>query len=196
MHHEFLEPYRVQSTWDGPEGIQDLFINEFRPDQWTFEFNFKRTGSQHFFASDVAFYQLAMVAKANGFEGVLPSVIVRSSIGNKEAKARLFGLESGSLEMMNAFFNDTVNGRSTFYLLKQAGLQAFAVTMDADYLEREGEDSILSFDMRVHVSPLGAVVPIRTLAPNPAGLKVLAPWVSATCPVLPRSHPNHRRGQC
>ena len=155
FEHEFVEFNQVKSVWVGPDGQESFFDNEFNEDKWVFHKNFKRSGTKDFFASDVAIHQYRMVAEENDFVDVLPSEIVRERVVNRETLALISAHENGSNRMMEVFFTQTPNGKSTQQLLMYFDLSATHVTMDATGWNFEGDP--LGAHIKIHVEPITGV---------------------------------------
>ena len=125
--HE-VEGNMVRSRYVDHEFNESVFVNTYDPDGWLMEHNFKKTETHGFFASDVALRQLELVY--GSLEKVpRPAFIMRQNVSNNAAWDALVGLESGSAEMTRAFF-ETVNGKTTRYLMESMKLEASTVTMD------------------------------------------------------------------
>lgn len=139
----------IQSTWGGG-GADSYFKNEYTPERWTFMANYKNVTTNEFFANDVAAVQYEKVAKAEGFYGEMPSLIVRRDVLNKTTLEKIAGLENGSAALKDAFL-DTPNGKSTRHILDGHNLQPDSVMVLHRY--ESGREPPLATDIHVHVSP-------------------------------------------
>lgn len=172
FEHEFSDPYTMKSVHIGEDGQRNFFENEFTPEQWTFKSNFKNSPLD-IFASDVGIYQYQQVAEEYEFSGVLPSIIKRERVANRETIGRLSGLENGSREMMDVFLNETPNGKSTWHLLKRFGLRALKVTIEPTSW---GQDELLSAHVYIDVAASTDEIPADQPPPLPADdQQVVAP---------------------
>lgn len=107
---------------------EDVFSNEYRPEKWTFDVNY-RGKHQDFYANDVVRFQYSKIAKALGFFGAMPKTILRKNVINTETLDKVKGLESGSDNLCKVFLEDTPNGKSTARVLKDFGLRATRVNI-------------------------------------------------------------------
>ena len=132
--------HEVSSTYiDEVDGnrYESWFVNEFHEDIWIFKQNYKTKPpvkgtsksvvSDRFYASDVARYQYELVASKHGFYGRLPSIIKRENVLNYSALTRTGSSESDAAGMMNAFFTQTPNGKSTLRILEDFDLEPVSV---------------------------------------------------------------------
>ncbi|WP_346833464.1 RHS repeat-associated core domain-containing protein [Pseudomonas abietaniphila] len=103
------------------------YWNRFEKHEWTFMHNFKYSDSGKIFANDVARHQYKAVAKANHFFGHLPSTIRRFKVINETTLSKTEGLENESAEMLEVFFSQTPNGKTTQRILDDFDLKATAV---------------------------------------------------------------------
>jgi insecticidal toxin complex protein TccC len=89
--------------------------------------NYKFSDSGKIFANDVARYQYERVSKAQGFFGHLPSTIRRFKVVNETTLSKTEHLENDSPQMLDVFFSQTPNGKTTQRILDDFGLKATAV---------------------------------------------------------------------
>jgi len=127
LSHQINDRNIIKSTYTSPDiPSRFSFENEFLPGRWRFLDNF-RDPKSNFYASDVTWQQYAAVSKKNNFYGVLPKLIVRWDVINKNALSATDKLESGSKEMLDSFLNSEGNGRSTQRILDEFSLHATKV---------------------------------------------------------------------
>ena len=96
------------------------FLNNFTADRWTLKHNY-RNPRAGFYGADVIEHQYRLVSHKDGFENILPSLIVRENVLNEDTLHKLEGIENGSMKMM-AVFLKTVIGRSTQRIANEFGL--------------------------------------------------------------------------
>jgi insecticidal toxin complex protein TccC len=145
--HEMRDKHTIVSKYQ-PAGHtrQNLFINKFEPDTWTFKNNnnfIKEVPA--LYANEIAAYQYYKVSKAVGFIGKLPSLIIRSNISNMGVKKMAREHASDTPEFTQAFLTKTQNGRSTQRILDDFGL----IPMKIEHFLNEIE----MLDVHVHVEP-------------------------------------------
>ncbi|WP_339058160.1 hypothetical protein [Candidatus Regiella endosymbiont of Tuberolachnus salignus] len=103
-----------------------LFINEYKPGKWSFNYN-SRESSEPFHASDIAVFQETKIAKENKFIGIVPSLIIRKEVTNPITLKKTEG-KSGE-ELLRVFLEETPNGKSTQRILNEFGLKAIKVEL-------------------------------------------------------------------
>ncbi|CAI8865413.1 insecticidal toxin complex protein TccC [Pseudomonas sp. IT-P100] len=143
--HEFQSVSRYDPSVYKP----DSFTNVFERHTWTFEDNYRNPDSSNYFANDVAKFQYDRVSKAGGFFGHLPSIIRRWAVSNRQTLQVTRNMESGSSELLEAFMNKTVNGKSTQRILDDFGLRAIRVDFADDTFDVYVEpvtDEIVEYD--------------------------------------------------
>ncbi|RON01999.1 hypothetical protein BK659_26180 [Pseudomonas brassicacearum] len=82
------------------------YFNMVSRHEWEFKQNYKYKDSGAIFANDIFRAQYPVSAERNDFYGELPSIIRRSKVKNQITLDKTSGLESGSPEMMEAFFSN------------------------------------------------------------------------------------------
>ncbi|ELF4588574.1 RHS repeat protein [Salmonella enterica] len=111
------------------------FTNNYKPDTWTFLYNFKLQeidkGVNPYFASHVAQYQYLLAAVSGGWVGQMPSTLIRKNVINKDTIVNTAGLKGEQL--MSAFLNNTPNGKSTAKILEAFNLNATSVKIKNTY---------------------------------------------------------------
>ena len=125
------------------------FKNEYLPGRWRMMENFRAPGAEAN-ATDVTWHQYELVSKRNNFYGVLPQVIVRWDVVNKDA----LGATNKQEGMLVNFLDSAGNGRSTQRIMDAFGLRATAID------RREVRDAFKGMDIdiiAVHVEPDPAV---------------------------------------
>ncbi len=174
------------------------FENEYSPGRWRMKENFRAPGYGPN-ATDVTWHQYEQVAKQNNFYGVLPKVIVRWNVVNKEA-LRATEKPEGILER---FLNSEGNGRSTQRIMNAFGLQATKVERKEIYDLQSGSDIQI---IAVHVEPIpmdGLLAhealrkeverDLRRASRNPISRAAHAVWRTAKQAVLPaNTNTGHR----
>lgn len=144
QHTHFPEaPYRI-STQLHQGG--DEFINTYKPEQWTFEYNFKRSQTRDFYANDIVRDQYEIIASKENFYGVLPSVIKNSAVSNYYTLQATATLASNTPQLLRVFLEQTPNGKRT-----QRVLDDFA--MKAQSVHRSEEDLLQFVDFLICVVP-------------------------------------------
>ncbi len=120
------------------------FFNRVSDHEWEFMQNYKFADAGEIFANDVFRKQYEVASRRNDKFGVLPSTIRRSKVKNQTTLDQTQGLESGSPELMEAFFQGP-NGKTTKKVMEDFGLIATGVT-----IEPNGKD----LDFVVAVKPI------------------------------------------
>ncbi|WP_223532222.1 RHS repeat domain-containing protein [Pseudomonas sp. GL-RE-20] len=122
------------------------YFNMINRYEWEFKQNYKFPDSGPVFANDIFRHQYEVAAQRNNNYGELPSVVRRSKVKNQITLDKTQGLESGSSELLEAFFQ-TPNGKTTQRVIEDFGLIATSVTT-----ELNGKD----LDFVVAVKPVGS----------------------------------------
>jgi insecticidal toxin complex protein TccC len=112
--------------------ISDNFNNVYFPHHWIFKHNFRNASTTDYYANDVTRYQYTRIARSQNFYGVLPSLITRSGVMNRETLKATKYLKSGSTQMRHVFLSETKNGKSTQRILNDFGLEATKVERIVD----------------------------------------------------------------
>uniref|UniRef100_UPI0010357176 RHS repeat domain-containing protein n=1 Tax=Pseudomonas sp. Sample_10 TaxID=2448269 RepID=UPI0010357176 len=146
------------------------YFNMINKYEWEFKQNYKYSDSGRVFANDIFRHQYKVAAQRNNNYGELPSVIRRSKVKNQITLDKTQGLESGSSELLEAFFQ-TPNGKTTQRVIEDFGLIATAVTK-----ELNGKD----LDFVVAVKPMGnyeTVVysPVKPISRRPVSKAIVIP---------------------
>ncbi|GFM68934.1 hypothetical protein PSCICJ_50520 [Pseudomonas cichorii] len=146
-YHEFENTYTISSKLSHKDyKFEDYFENKFLPHKWTFKQNFKHIRAEPVVHADqIAVEQFIRVSNAEGFPNALPSVIKRSLVINQGVIEVARKYASGSPELLNAFLNDTQNGKSTQRILN-------TLKMVATRVETKLSGSS-DWDIYVHVEP-------------------------------------------
>lgn len=133
------------------------YWNRFEKHEWTFMHNFKFSDSGKIFANDVARHQYKAVAKANQFFGHLPSTIRRFKVVNETTLSKTEGLEDESAEMLEVFFSQTPNGKTTQRILDDFDLKATSVRR---------EPNAGKIDFVISVEPKGPYTRVTAADPD------------------------------
>lgn len=118
--------------------------NEIEPGVWIFANNFRTDGP---FANEVFRFQHMMDSALFGGDTMLPSVIKRSNVINEVTLDRTRGLENHSKVLMDAFLENTPNGKSTKRIIQMYDAHAVSVSREDD------PDASYSADFYVFVFP-------------------------------------------
>ncbi|HHH1655707.1 TPA: RHS repeat-associated core domain-containing protein [Yersinia enterocolitica] len=111
----------------------NVYVNKYSAHKWTFMAN-DRDLTEPYYASDVTAYQYKTIAKLNGFEGELPSIIKREDVINMDTLRQTAG-KSGRV-LMSAFFEDTQNGRSTMRIMQEHGMEPIRVEREDIWIDK------------------------------------------------------------
>jgi insecticidal toxin complex protein TccC len=149
--HNLYRDYQIISKSPAnSRGVQSWYDNTFEPHQWTFGYNARAEETQPaIYANEVTMEQYWRVAKKHQFMGQLPSRIIRSSIINACVYEVAEKYSSGSDALMNAFLQETQNGKSTQRILDDFGLKPTLV--EARFSPSRDVDVI------VHTEPISSV---------------------------------------
>lgn len=115
------EPYTIISTATDSD---DVFVNTYLPEKWIFTMNFKTSGTREYYASDIVRSQYETISTKMGFYGVLPSLIINSSVVNKTTQRVTANIPTRSPELLQRFLYSTPNGKRTQRVLDDFGLEA------------------------------------------------------------------------
>ena len=146
LSHKVYRTHTVESVYTAPlvPGAY-RFKNEYLPGRWRMMENFRAPGEGPN-ATDVTWHQYEQVSRQNNFFGVLPKVIVRWDVINKEA-LRATNEQDGMLER---FLASEGNGRSTQKIMNAFGLRATGIERREVHDVRKGLDVDI---IAVHVEP-------------------------------------------
>jgi insecticidal toxin complex protein TccC len=133
------------------------YFNMINKYEWEFKQNYKFKDSGNVFANDIFRHQYKLASEKNKNFGELPSAIRRSKVKNDTTLKTTEGLQSGTPELLDAFFK-TPNGKTTQRVIEDFGMVATKVTTEAN-----GKD----LDFVVTVKPLGDYQTINTLQVQP-----------------------------
>ncbi|MFJ5283819.1 RHS repeat-associated core domain-containing protein [Pseudomonas sp. NPDC088429] len=133
------------------------YFNMINKHEWEFKQNYKFKDSGNVFANDIFRHQYKVASEKNKNFGELPSAIRRSKVKNDTTLKTTEGLQSGTPELLDAFFK-TPNGKTTQRVIEDFGMVATKVTTEAN-----GKD----LDFVVTVKPLGDYQTINTLQVQP-----------------------------
>ncbi|MBX8592566.1 toxin [Pseudomonas cichorii] len=146
-YHEFEDTYTISSKLSHKDyKFEDYFENKFLPHKWTFKQLFKHVRAEPVVHADqVIVEQFMRVSSAEGFPNALPSVIKHSLVINQGVIEVARKYASGSPELLNAFLNDTQNGKSTQRILNTLKMVATRV--------ETGLSGSSDWDIYIHVEP-------------------------------------------
>ncbi|WP_306085334.1 RHS repeat-associated core domain-containing protein, partial [Pseudomonas sp. v388] len=146
-YHEFEDTYTISSKLSHKDyKFEDYFENKFQLHKWTFKQLFKHVRAEPVVHADqVIVEQFMRVSSAEGFPNALPSVIKHSLVINQGVIEVARKYASGSPELLNAFLNDTQNGKSTQRILN-------TLKMVATRVETRLSGSS-DWDIYIHVEP-------------------------------------------
>ncbi|WP_053225274.1 RHS repeat-associated core domain-containing protein [Pseudomonas helleri] len=140
----------IRSTYsDSSISESYRFKNEYLPGRWKMIENFRAPGDGPY-ATDVTWHQYELVSKQNNFYGVLPKVIVRWEVINKEALSATDKNEG----MLVNFLNSAGNGRSTQRIMDAFGLLPTAIDRQVVRDAFKGVDIDV---IAIHVKPDPAI---------------------------------------
>lgn len=137
----------VFSEYVGPKQSDYRFKNEYLPGRWKMMSNYRAPGEGPN-ATDVTWHQYEGISKLNNFYGILPKVIVRWHVVNKEA---LRSTEKQQEGMLENFLASKGNGRSTQRIMNAFGLRATGIERREVHDLRTGADIQI---IAVHVEPV------------------------------------------
>ncbi|OCR23578.1 toxin [Pseudomonas syringae] len=136
-------PYDITSThWNKT----DKFYNTYKPEEWIFRSNFKRSQSRDYHANDVVRFQAKAIADKMGFNGILPSAIKNSFVVNDQTLQLTSALTTKTPEMMRVFLDSTPNGKRTQRVLDDFDLEAV-------WVDRQGDPDFPFADFVISVQP-------------------------------------------
>ncbi|MGF6136986.1 RHS repeat domain-containing protein [Pseudomonas laurylsulfatiphila] len=122
--HLYFNNHTIESTYTAPTIPRRYrFQNEFLPGRWKMVSNYRAPGNVGPNATDVTWHQYEKVSRENHFYGVLPKVIVRWDVINKEALCATEEQEG----MLERFLASKGNGRSTQRIMDAFGLRATGI---------------------------------------------------------------------